>query len=106
MIRFTSSTFSIDAAQDGTPKRTVTGIALPYNTEATVSGGQVVSFLPGSLPTEGKAPKLYMNHDSTQAIGLVTERTDDEEAMYFTAKVSTTLQNGPFISESPTLRSP
>ena len=90
MIRFTSSTFSIDAAQDGTPKRTVTGIALPYNTEATVSGGQVVSFLPGSLPTEGKAPKLYMNHDSTQAIGLVTERTDDEEAMYFTAKVSTT----------------
>jgi hypothetical protein len=31
-----------------------------------------------------------MNHDSTQAIGLVTERTDDEEAMYFTAKVSTT----------------
>ena len=90
MIRFTSSTFSIDAAQDGTPKRTITGIALPYNTEATVSGGQVVSFLPGSLPTEGKAPKLYMNHDSTQAIGLVTERTDDETAMYFSAKVSTT----------------
>ena len=90
MIRFTSSTFSIDAAQDGTPKRTITGIALPYNTEATVSGGQVVSFLPGSLPTEGKAPKLYMNHESTQAIGLVSERTDDETAMYFTAKVSTT----------------
>jgi len=90
MIRFTSSTFSIDAAQDGTPQRTITGIALPYNTEATVSGGQVVSFLPGALPTEGKAPKLYMNHESTQAIGILTERTDDEEAMYFTAKVSTT----------------
>ena len=90
MIRFTSSTFSIDAAQDGTPKRTITGIALPYNTEATVSGGQTVSFLPGSLPTEGKAPKLYMSHDASQAIGLVTERTDDETAMYFTAKVSTT----------------
>jgi HK97 family phage prohead protease len=90
MMRFTSSTFSIDAAQDGSPKRTITGIALPYNTEATVSGGQTVSFLPGSLPTEGKAPKLYMSHDSTQAIGLVTERSDDKEAMYFTAKVSTT----------------
>ena len=89
-MRFTSSTFSIDAAQDGTPKRTITGIALPYNTEATVSGGQTVSFLPGSLPTEGKAPKLYMSHDASQAIGLVTERTDDETAMYFTAKVSTT----------------
>ena len=90
MIRFTSSTFSIDAAQDGTPKRTITGIALPYNVEAVVSGGQVVSFLPGSLPTEGKAPKLYMSHDSTQAIGLVTERADSPEAMYFSAKVSTT----------------
>jgi HK97 family phage prohead protease len=90
MIRFTSSTFSIDAAQDGTPQRTITGIALPYNTEAIVSGGQVVSFLPGALPTEGKAPKLYMNHESTQAIGILTERTDDDEAMYFTAKVSTT----------------
>jgi HK97 family phage prohead protease len=90
MIRFTSSTFSVDAAQDGSPKRTITGIALPYNTEATVSGGQVVSFLPGSLPTEGKAPKLYMSHDSTAAIGLVTERIDDEQNMYFTAKVSTT----------------
>jgi HK97 family phage prohead protease len=90
MMRFTSSTFSVDAAQDGTPKRTITGIALPYNVEATVSGGQVVSFLPGSLPTDGKAPKLYMSHDSTQAIGLVTERADSPEAMYFTAKVSTT----------------
>ena len=89
-MRFTSSTFSIDAAQDGSPKRTITGIALPYNTEATVSGGQTVSFLPGSLPTDGKAPKLYMSHDSTQAIGLVTERADSPEAMYFTAKVSTT----------------
>jgi len=48
MIRFTSSTFTVDAAADGSPKRTITGIALPYNTEATVSGGQVVSFLPRS----------------------------------------------------------
>jgi HK97 family phage prohead protease len=90
MMRFTSSSFTIDAAKDGTPNRTITGIALPYNTEATVSGGQTVSFLPGSLPTEGKKPKLYMSHDASQAIGLVTERTDDEQAMYFTAKVSTT----------------
>jgi HK97 family phage prohead protease len=46
--------------------------------------------MPGSLPVEGKAPKLYMNHDSTQAIGLVAERVDSPEAMYFTAKVSNT----------------
>ena len=91
MIRLTTSTFSVDAAAaDGTAKRTITGIALPYNTTAVVSGGQEVSFLPGSLPVEGKAPKLYMSHDSTQAIGLVVERTADQTAMYFTAKVSTT----------------
>ena len=90
MIRFTSSTFTVDAAQDGTPKRTITGVALPYNTEATVNGGQVVSFKPGSLPTDGKKPKLYMSHDSTQALGLVTERADSPEAMYFVAKVSST----------------
>jgi HK97 family phage prohead protease len=90
MIRFTSSTFTVDAAADGSPKRTITGIALPYNTEAVVMSGQAVSFLPGSLPTDGKNPKLYMSHDSTQAIGLVTERVDSPEAMYFTAKVSTT----------------
>ena len=91
MIRLTTSTFTVDAAAaDGTAKRTITGVALPYNQTAVVSGGQEVSFLPGSLPVEGKAPKLYMSHDSTQAIGLVTERTADATAMYFTAKVSTT----------------
>jgi hypothetical protein len=31
-----------------------------------------------------------MSHDASQAIGLVTERADSPEAMYFTAKVSTT----------------
>ena len=91
MIRLTNSSFSIDAAApDGTAKRTITGVALPYNTEATVSGGQVVTFMPGALPTDGKAPKLFMSHDSTAAIGLVTEREEDETAMYFVAKVSTT----------------
>lgn len=91
MMRFTSSTFTVDAAAaDGSARRTITGIALPYNVQATVSGGQVVSFLPGSLPVTGKAPKLYMQHDASQAIGLVTERADSPEAMYFTAKVSST----------------
>jgi uncharacterized protein len=47
-------------------------------------------FMRGSLPVEGKAPKLYMQHDASQAIGLVTERTDDDENMYFSAKVSNT----------------
>jgi HK97 family phage prohead protease len=63
---------------------------VPYNTFATVSDGTTVQFAPGSLPVEGKAPRLYMYHDSTQPVGLVAERVDSPEAMYFTAKVSNT----------------
>ena len=91
MIKFTSSTFTVDAAgPDGAERRTITGIAVPYNVLATVSDGTTVQFAPGSLPIDGKAPRLYMNHDATQAIGILSERVDSPEAMYFTAKVSNT----------------
>lgn len=91
MIRFTSNTFAVEAAgPNGEERRTITGVAVPYNTFATVSDGTTVQFAPGSLPVDGKAPKLYMYHDSTQAVGLVLERVDSPEAMYFTAKVSST----------------
>ena len=91
MIKFTSSTFTVDAAgPDGAERRTITGIAVPYNVMATVSDGTTVQFAPGSLPVDGKAPRLYMNHDSTMAIGILSERVDSPEAMYFTAKVSNT----------------
>ena len=91
MIKFTSSTFTVDAAgPDGAERRTITGIAVPYNVMATVSDGTTVQFAPGSLPVDGKAPRLYMNHDSSQAIGILSERVDSPEAMYFTAKVSNT----------------
>ena len=90
MIRVTASTFTIDAAAPDSPEtRTITGIAVPYNVVANASGTEVL-FLRGSLATDGKAPKLYMQHDASQAIGLVTERADDEENMYFSAKVSAT----------------
>jgi phage head maturation protease len=91
MIRFSSNTFAVEAAgPDGQDRRTITGVAVPYNTFATVSDGTNVQFAPGSLSVEGKAPKLYMYHDSTQAVGLVAERVDSPEAMYFTARVSNT----------------
>ena len=91
MIRFTATSVSIDAAApDGTPTRTITGIAVPYDVPATVSDGTEVSFSKGSLPVDGKKPRLYMNHDANQAIGIVTERVDTEEGMMFTAKISKT----------------
>ena len=91
MIRFTAPSVTIDAAAgDGTPSRTITGIAVPYGVAATVSDGTAVTFEQGSLPVEGKAPRLYMNHDSNQAIGIVTERVDSAEGMLFSAKISKT----------------
>lgn len=91
MIKFNLSNFTIDAAGPGEPaRRTITGTALPYDTFATVADGTRVSFAPGSLPTTGKMPKLFMYHDSTQPVGLVTERLDTAEGMMFTAKISNT----------------
>ena len=91
MMRFTATSVSIDAAAgDGTPSRTITGIAVPYGVAATVSDGTEVIFERGSLPVDGKAPRLYLNHSAESAIGIVTARYDDEEGMMFTAKISKT----------------
>lgn len=89
MIRFTASPVTIDAA-DGEGRREIMGLAAPYNVEATVADGTTVKFLPGSLPVEGAAPKLIMNHDLTAAIGVVTERVEDENGVYFVARISKT----------------
>ena len=77
----------VEAAAGDKPRRTITGIAVPYNVAATVTDGTTVKFTAGSLPTDGKAPKLFMYHDSTQPVGLVTGRTDTADGMLFTASV-------------------
>jgi HK97 family phage prohead protease len=91
MIRFTSNQITLDAsAPDGTQSRTITGIAVPYGVPAVVSDGTEVIFEKGSLPIDGKKPRLYMNHDSSSAIGIVTERVETDEGMLFSAKISKT----------------
>ena len=87
-----SAGFAIDveAAVGEAPTRQISGIAVPYGVSARVSSGEMVRFQQGSLPTDGKAPKLYMYHDSTQPVGLVTARQDTPEGMMFTASVVNT----------------
>jgi len=77
-------------AGKGDAKRTISGIAAPYNVEATVTDGQRVRIEPGALPTDGKNPKLFMYHDSTQPVGIVTERVDTTDGMLFSAKIAAT----------------
>ena len=91
MIKFVAKEFSVDAAgPDGKERRTISGVAVPYNTFATVSDDSEVMFEPGSLPVDGKAPRLFMYHDASQPVGVVTERVDTPEAMLFSARISAT----------------
>jgi HK97 family phage prohead protease len=90
MIKLIAGDFTLDAAAGDTPSRTISGIAVPYNVEAVVSDGTSVIFRPGSLPVEGKAPRLFMYHNASMPVGIVTERVDTDEGMMFTARISKT----------------
>jgi HK97 family phage prohead protease len=91
MLKLTQQELKIDAAgPDGMPRRTLAGLALPYMVEATVSDGTKVMFMPGSLDAGGKMPKLYLGHDATQAVGLVTAMVDTPGGMMYEARISET----------------
>ena len=92
MIKLIAGDFTLDAAKGDAPRRTISGTAVPYNVPATVSDGTAVIFRPGSLPVEGKAPRLFMYHDASMPVGIVTERVDTEEGMLFSAKISASSQ--------------
>ena len=95
MLRLAPQELTLDAAQgDALPRRTLAGVAIQYGVDAVVSDGQTVRFEKGSLPLEGKKPKMYLYHDSTQPIGVVTSRTEVDDFVMFEAKISeTTLGN-------------
>jgi HK97 family phage prohead protease len=90
MIKLIAGEFTLDAAKGDAPRRTISGVAVPYNVPAVVSDGTAVIFRPGSLPVEGKAPRLFMYHDASMPVGVVTERAETEEGMMFSAKISAT----------------
>jgi hypothetical protein len=90
MIRLTPQSFEIDAAQGELPRRSISGVAVVYGVEATVSDGTRVKFLDGSLPLDGPNPKIFLYHDSSQPVGIVTERTQVDDSVLFTGKLSET----------------
>lgn len=90
-IRLNAGSFTIDAqAPDGTPSRSITGLAVPWNVATTDSLGTKVMFKPGSLPEDGRAPRLLESHDPGKVRGLVTERVSTDDGMMFTAKLANT----------------
>lgn len=90
-IKLNAGTFTIDAqAPDGTPSRSITGLAVPWNVTTTDSLGTKIMFKPGSLPEDGRAPRLLESHDPGKVRGLVTERVNTDDGMMFTAKLAET----------------
>lgn len=90
LIRFDAVPVTLDAQTGEESPRTITGVAVPWDTTATVSDGTKVQFARGAFDTAQKAPKLIENHDLTQLRGTVTELVDSEEGLLFTAKFAKT----------------
>ena len=90
MIRFDAQSVTLDAAAGEDQPRTISGIAVPYGVDATVSTGQRVRIEAGALPTDGPAPRLLAEHDTSQVVGIVTAREDTPDGMLFTAEIART----------------
>ena len=90
MIEFVSVPITLDAAAGEESPRTITGVAVPWDTPATVSGGERVMFKRGAFDVNAKAPKLLEGHDMTQLRGVITELVEAEEGLLFTAKFAKT----------------
>jgi HK97 family phage prohead protease len=89
-IEFVAVPVTLDAAAGEDSPRTITGVAVPWDTPAVVSGGQKVQFLRGAFDVNQKPAKLIENHDMSQLRGIVSELVDDESGLLFTAKFAKT----------------
>ena len=96
MLKLTATdTFII--AEEGESPRTISGVAVPWDVVATVADGTRVKFERGSLPVNGRKPKLLKYHDDTAPVGIVTSRLDTEKGMMFTAKISATSEGNDML---------
>jgi uncharacterized protein len=89
-IEFVAVPVTLDAAAGEDSPRTITGVAVPWDTPAAVSSGESVLFRKGAFDVNAKAPKLLEGHDMTQLRGVVTELVEAEEGLLFTAKFAKT----------------
>jgi len=81
------ATFAGAAVTAGATRRTVAGVAVPWDVEGTVSTGQTVVFHPGSLDA-GARPVLLRDHDLTRPIGTVVDAHDDGTQMHAVGRIS------------------
>jgi len=91
MIRFNADSTLITAeAGDADRPARIAGIAVPWDTVATVSDGQQVRFSRGAFDVDQKPAKLIENHDLTQLRGVVDTLVDGNEGLEFEATLADT----------------
>jgi HK97 family phage prohead protease len=91
VIRFDADASLITAeAGDAERPARIAGIAVPWDTVATVSDGQQVRFSRGAFDTAQKPAKLIENHDLTQLRGVVNALQDTDEGLEFEATLADT----------------
>lgn len=91
MIRFNANPDLITAeAGDDTRPARIAGIAVPWDTVATVSDGTEVKFSRGAFDTGQKPAKLLENHDMTQLRGIVDTLADGDDGLEFEATLADT----------------
>lgn len=95
-LNFSNAAITIEAADNNEPR--ITGIAVPYNVEAAVSTGQTVKLLAGSLPSDGRMPRLVLEHDTSRVVGVVDQRQDTPDGMLFSARIADTTEGRDLIA--------
>lgn len=95
-LQFTGAAISIDAAESSEPR--ITGIAVPYNVTASVSTGQTVKLLAGSMPASGRMPRLLLEHDTSRVVGVVDQRQDTPDGMLFSARIADTAEGRDLVA--------
>src|SRR5690625_3818924 len=71
--------------------RTVTGVAVPFNTEVRINdwlGHYFEQIAPGACEVRDGEPKLFWQH--REIIGRVTDHADTEDGWQITARISDT----------------
>jgi len=89
VIKFIANQIELTAAAGDESPRTISGVAVPYNTPAVVSSGEKVQFAPGAFDLSAR-PKLLESHDMSQLRGVVTALVDTADALTFEAKFAKT----------------
>jgi HK97 family phage prohead protease len=85
MIQFKAVPVTLDAAAGEDSPRTITGVAVPWDTPATVSSGESVMFRRGAFDVNAKPAKLIEGHDMSKMLGVVNTIVEADDGLLFEA---------------------